>query len=236
MQIDTLAAIDAKMLGRTNAKSNLILSIATASVGLLILSGSTGCVSFAANMLNAIYGNESKPEFEGMKDQRIAIICSNESGIGKDETTNRLAANIRTAIGNKLTKATIIRQEEIDGWLRDNPNGLDASAQIGKAVKADYVISVDMRNLKVRDGQTLYRGRADYSVEVYSPSKEKIVFRKSIPEYTYPQEAAISTTEMDEAKFRRIYLTMAGEKISRLFISSPMGADIATDARMLQFQ
>ena len=107
---------------------------------------------------------------------------------------------------------------------------------VGKGVNADIVISVDIKNMKLRDGKTMYRGVSDVDVDVYDVEQEKYVFTKQYPAFTYPQTAAIGTTEMDEAKFKRMYLIMVTEKLTRLFIPSPMGADVAIDSRILEFQ
>ena len=203
---------------------------------LLAVAGTSGCVSLASNLIHAIYGNDVKPEYQGLKDQTIIVMCSNEAGIGKDDVTQQVGDNLRAAIGNKLPKTTLVRQTQIDQWLDEHSDVTDPTAEIGKALKADVVISVDMRNLTLKDGQTLFRGRVDFTAEVFSVAENKIVFRRSVPEYTYPLAAAISTTEMEPTKFKRLYLLMASERISRLFIPSPIGSDIANDAKILQYQ
>ena len=210
-------------------------TLLTAAIVLSPLLAATGCVSLAANVMHMIYGHDIKPEFQGLKDQRIAVLCSDANGVCKSDECIRLAGGIRTLVASKLKKATLVPQEEIDGWLRDNSFEREDVPQIGRAVAADYVITVDMQDLKLQDGQTLYRGRADFSVEVYDMSQEKVVFRKTLPDYTYPQTAAISLTEMSTDKFNRLYIAMAAERISRLFIPSPMGADIAADAHLLRY-
>ncbi len=108
--------------------------------------------------------------------------------------------------------------------------------QVGKEVNADVVIRVDVSKMSLYDGKTMYRGVSDVEVELIDVKTKEVLFAKSFPSFTYPETAAISTTEMELQKFRKMYVMMIGERVSRLFVSHQMGADIAGDARILEFQ
>jgi hypothetical protein len=207
--------------------------------GLLVmamaLTASTGCAGLASNLMHAIYGHEEPPEFEGLKKQRIAILCENENGILKDESTTSIELTVRKAIANKMKKVSFVEPIEMSRWLEDASSAENIAKHVGKGVNADLVIFISMKNLKLRDGKTMYRGNSDIDVDVFDIAQDKYVFTKAFPDFTYPQTAAIATTEMDEPRFKRLYLLMAGERISRIFTPSQMGADLAIDARILQF-
>lgn len=209
--------------------------IATVVLAIGLLSNA-GCAGLAANIMHAIYGHDQPPEFEGLKKQRIAILCENEKGILKDETTTSIELAMRKVIGSKLKKVTLVEPSEMNRWLED-PNASENMAKhVGKGVNADIVIYASVKNVKLYEGKTMYRGSSDVNVDVYDIAQDKYVFTKSLPAYTFPQTAAISTTEMDEARFKRMYIMMVSERMSRIFVPSEMGADLATDAKILEFQ
>jgi hypothetical protein len=92
---------------------------------------------------------------------------------------------------------------------------------------------VEMQNLKLREGQTLYRGKSDLSVKVYEmESGGKEVYAKQLGTYTFPK-SGMPATEIDENRFRRNYLLMASKTVGRLFYGHDLGEDVGEDAVML---
>lgn len=195
----------------------------------------SGCVQFAANLMHVMNGPRVPAEFKGLDGKKVAVLSNDESGICNDESTIRLAGSIKGILAGKLPKATFVRQEELDSWLQGKPSRELDFASIGKAVKADYVIVIEMLNLKLKDGQTLFRGRSDITVTVWDANSSRSVFRKMLPDYTYPVMAALSTTETDESKFRRVYLMNVADKIGRFFYAHDFGEDVAIDATILNY-
>ncbi len=84
-------------------RQNAVVTFGVCALLLMCLS-SSGCAGLASNLLHAIYGHEQKPEYEGLKKQRIAIICANESGMLSDDVTNNMAMTLRSAMVTKLRK------------------------------------------------------------------------------------------------------------------------------------
>jgi len=195
----------------------------------------TGCLQFAANLMHVMSGPQVPAEFKGLDGKRVAILSNNESGICRDESTIRLAGNLKGILAGKLPKATFVRQDEIDSWLDGKSSRDQDFVAIGEAVKADYLISVEMLDLKLKDGQTLFRGRSNLTVRVWDVKSSKIAFQKSLPEYTYPIMAGQATTETDEPKFRRVYLMNVADKIGRYFYAHEFGEDVAMDATILHY-
>ncbi len=194
-----------------------------------------GCIQFAANLMHVMSGPQVSAEFKGLDGKRVAIISNDESGICRDESTIRLAGNLKGILAGKLPKATFVRQDEIDSWLDGKSSREQDFVSIGEAVKADYLVSVEMLDLKLKDGQTLFRGRSNLTIRAWDIKASKIVFQKTLPEYTYPIMAGQATTETDETKFRRVYLMNVADKIGRYFYAHDFGEDVAIDATILQY-
>jgi hypothetical protein len=103
-------------------------------------------------------------------------------------------------------------------------------AVVGSRSGADYVVNVDVSDLKLKEGKTLYKGRSSSTVTVYKSGEGKgPVFRKSLPEFVYPQTGA-PVTDYDEATFQRIYLTTLANRIARIFYPYDPSTDVAIDA------
>lgn len=207
-------------------------SLLVLGVGLL---GFSGCIQMAANLMSVVRGPAIPAEFKGLEEKRVAVICANESGICRDEATIRMAGNLKGILAVKLPKTKFVNQEEVDQWIEGSSASERDVSAIGKGVGADYVISVDMLNLQLKDGPTLFRGRSNLTVSVWDVKTEKPVFRKSVPEHSYPVMAGQSTTETDEDKFRRVYLLNAADKLARYFYAHELGEDVAIDATILKY-
>lgn len=195
----------------------------------------TGCIQLAANLMHVVSGPQVPAEFKGLDGKKIAVVANDESGICQTETTIRLAGNLKGILAGKLRKSSFISQEEVDRWLHDESSREQDFAAIGKGVKADYLIAVEMLDLKLKDGQTLYRGRSNIMVTVWDVGATKIAFRKILPEHSYPVMAGQAATETDDEKFRRAYLLNVASKIGRYFYAHEFGEDVATDATILSF-
>lgn len=208
--------------------------IATA-FAILICSTMAGCVQFAANIMNAVKGPPIAAEFKGLDKKKVAVVCGTESGFCGDEVAIRMAGNVRGILSKKIPKATFVNQEDIDQWIKGTPTTDEGLIAIGRGVRSDYVLGIQISGLKLKDGATLYRGRSDVAVTVIDTQSGKAVYRKSLPEYTYPQLAGQSTTEMDEDRFQRAYLLTLADKICRSFYAHEIGEDVAIDATILQY-
>jgi hypothetical protein len=201
---------------------------------LLVTAG--GCVSLAANLLHAIHGNNRPAEFDGLKGRKVAIVCGTDSGMGTDATSALLTGYIHAALNNNVKDIDIVRQSEVERWL-DSHGRSDADyVEVGKGVGADSVLAVEVLNLSLKNGATLYKGQSDISVTVYDVSAGgKVVFRKLIPEFVFPKMGGPTVTDISEAKFRSRYLTIVASTISGLFYDVDATADFALDATANSF-
>ena len=70
--------------------------------GLLLTS--SGCVRLAANLVNAIQGNERPAEYNGFEEQRVAIVCVREGALSADGASALLTGYCRLARNTSITK------------------------------------------------------------------------------------------------------------------------------------
>lgn len=203
---------------------------------LLLTAGTTGCARLVSNLVHAIKGNDTPAEFEGLKGKKVAVVCATDEGIGSDANGILLARYVRELLEVKIDKINMISQEDIDKWIFGANQGRTDYVDIGKGVKADYVIALEMLNLSLQDGSTLFQGKSDLTLAVYDMNKSgKVVFRKNVPQFTFPSLQGASALETDETKFRKIYLTRVANRMARHFYPYEIGADVAADVGMLAY-
>ncbi|MFK7738526.1 MAG: hypothetical protein AB8B50_21045 [Pirellulaceae bacterium] len=203
---------------------------------LLVVPSSVGCVSLVANLMHAIHGNNVPAEFEGLNGKRVALVCSTDEGFRSTATSTILVNNLHAALNTHLDEIQLVRNSEIDKWMDLHGQSETNYYEIGKGVKSDLVLAVEVSNLRLKNGQTLFRGEADIVVTVYDIASDgKIIFRKQMPEFAFPQTDGKPVSETSENKFRSFYLAVLTRKISGLFYPVDSTADYALDATMSSF-
>lgn len=114
-------------------------------------------------------------------------------------------------------------QDEHHDWTTWDP------ADIGKALKADYVISIHVSKLSLyEDGpsQILYRGQADVQVSVIRTENEETVFGPETVTVYFPKDRPIPVSpELPPSKFRREFIRRMAERISWLFLPHERGEE-----------
>lgn len=193
---------------------------------------SIGCIGFAANMLHAIHGNNRPAAYDGLAGKRIAVVVSSDKGIGTDATSSLLTSYIEMLLNQNMDEETdVVRQSEVERWLDSHGWNDSDYVEIGTGVDADCVLAVEVMNMKMKDGATLYRGQADITASVYDiASGGKILFKQDIPEFSFPQIGGTPITDTSEAKFRSMFLTIVSQKIAGLFYEVEATQDFAQDA------
>ena len=79
---------------------------------------------------------------------------------------------------------------------------MDDYLEIGKKLKAEKVVGIDIESFGVRDGQTLFRGRATVSIQVYDVAEKNVEWHKSPPQFEYPRFGSTPAQDLSEMEFR----------------------------------
>lgn len=198
---------------------------------LLALLPAVGCSAMAAAMY-VVNGIDMPAEFNGLKEKRVVVVCQptamlqySTTSVSKDlarAVSKRLAANVR--------KIDVVDQGEVDAWIDEN--SWEEFSEVGKALDADIVVGIELNHFGLYQGQTLYQGKAVYSLRVYDLTEgTKLVYEKDPPEAVYPPNTAIPTSDKREPEFRRQFVGNLAEQIGRHFYAHDSQADFAREGR-----
>ncbi len=206
--------------------------------GLLVLGfvSVSGCINFAANMIHAITGNNVPADYDGLAEKRVAVVCATDGGLATDATSAMLTSYIHAALNSNVKKIDVVRQSEVERWIDSHSNSDADYVEVGKGVKADCVLAIEVLNMSLKNGATLYQGKSDITVTVYDVgSAGKILYRKQIPEFAFPKMGGPTITDISESKFRARYLAIVARTVSNLFYPVDATADFALDATANSF-
>jgi hypothetical protein len=198
------------------------------------LTTQSGCIGFAANIMNVVRGHTVKAEFPGLEGKRVAVVTITDSSQYSDDASARiLSRRVSDILASEVKDIKLVREDEVQQW-RDR-NGWDAIEfiDIGRGVKADKVLGIEMTGLRLRDGATLYRGRAAVTATVYDIQSGSVEFRRHLEEFTYPVTAGMYTSETTEPKFRNLFLGVLAAKIARYFHGYDFSDTVALDAAIV---
>ncbi|MGN6545825.1 MAG: hypothetical protein ACTHK7_12300 [Aureliella sp.] len=200
------------------------------------LTGASGCVNLASNLMYAFGKNKAPGEYDGFKGKKVAIVCGNDRGLSSDATSTLLTRYLEALLSKNVKDITIIKQDKVDKWLDTNGWSESDYQEIGKGVGADQVLAINMSNVTLRDGLTLYKGKADISVSVYDVADDgRVVFRKNYPEFEYPKIGGPTITDTSEARFNVLFLTVVSKRIATLFYDADPNELFAMDAVSASF-
>ena len=195
----------------------------------LLLVMNAGC-GLMANAIYIVKGVDAPAEFDELKEKKVAVIVGTSAGLNADASGILMSRHINELLARNVKKIEMINPEEVDRIINDQPIANRSIPTIGSRLRADYVVLVEVSNLKLRDGQTLFKGRSNVVLSAYKVSSgDQAVFRKSFPEFVYPQNGA-PVTDFDEVQFQRIYLSELALRVARTFYPYDPSIDVAKDA------
>ncbi len=200
---------------------------------MFVLTSSTGCIGAMSQLLYVIRGHKVPAKYEGLEDNRIAVLClSDASAYGPDTLTYTVSKHVSVKLAQGVKKAEIVSPAKIESWIDENGWEESNVVPLGKGVGADMVVVIEIGSYSIHDGATIYKGNADLSVTVYDIEKNgQISFTHGPDEFSFPENGrpAIQTKER---QFEAFYLARLTEHISRLFVPHDKMETFADDAMM----
>ena len=206
----------------------IVASLALTAVAVL------GCKSGMESFALLYEGYDIPAEWDGLKGKTVAIVCKPLTS--EEFSTSGAARALTEGICDRL-KANIKDIHLIDSQkvaaLVDE-KGMDDYLEIGKELKADKVVAIDIESFSVLDGQTLFRGRSTVSIRVYDVADKHVEWRKSPPRFEYPRIGSTPAADIGEMEFRNEFVAILAEHVARYFYPHDRHDDYGSDATSIR--
>ena len=192
-----------------------------------------GC-SVLSNVAYWVKGNKVAAKFKGLEGKRVAVVCLDPHSLGgPGGEADALARVVNVALAHNVPKVAMVRQGEIADWIDNQNQDVTDYRDVGRGVKADMVVGIDLISFNIHEGQTLLRGKAQVRVRVYDMTQGgTIVHEEPAKEVAWPENGARHVTE-NEANFKIHFLSTLAHKIARDFYAYDAIEDYGMDAAHL---
>lgn len=176
-------------------------------------------------------GNFAPAECEALNEKKVVVFCRQPAAqeFRHAGASRQIAGEVSKLLEINLTGAEIVPQRKVDEWIDENDS--DDFEELGKAVKADLVVYIDMAHFDLFAGATVYQGSTEVSVAVHDMNdKGRLIWEEQMGEILYPVHAPIARQGKSVSTFQREYVNVLGDKIARNFYPHDPNADFALDA------
>lgn len=207
------------------------LGYAALAIGCLGLAGCTQVLLTGAFFLKGV---ETQPEFVALKGKKTAVVCRPlvELQYSGSDAAGMLAREVGRRMVERGKKIEVVSAQKVEEWTDEHD--WDEFTEVGKALKSDYVVGIELEEFSLYQGQTLYQGRATVHVTVHDVKDDgKTVYEKRLDRIIYPPNSGVSTSDKTEEQFRRDFTAVVAERIGRNFYAFDHRDDAALDSRTL---
>ena len=142
-----------------------------------------------------------------------------------------ISKEVGRILSQRIDKIELVRADEVADWIdRNQWNEIDY-IQVGEGVHADLVIALDVESFRLREGATLFKGKASVHTTVFDIANGgAVVFESSAFDFSYPANGARHSTETNESSFRRLFIRSLARQLAKDFFAYDRQEDFAYDA------
>lgn len=220
-------------MDRTPALSRPLFARLSLMLALCALIPSTGCLHML--LATGIYlwqgGNVVPAECTALEEKRVVVVCrppasSDFSNAGASRQLNR---SISMLLKQNVKKIDMVDPREVDTWLDESHTG--DYIDLGRAVKADIVLVVDMEQFDLYKGKTLYQGNAIVSLLVHDmQAGGELIWDRQMGQVAFPHNAPIPAADKPQAQFQREFIGVLANRIAVHFYKHDPSMNFASDA------
>jgi hypothetical protein len=194
------------------------------------LATSSGCAGLVATLMYR--GNLAPVACTALEGKRVAVVCTAGSGdFGPNPNAGMVARRVGQLLAQNVKEITLIPHQEIESWMDEHDVEFIDYVEIGHGVKADVVVGIDIESLRLQDGQTLYKGQANYKLAVIDvKTGNEIYAPEFIPPLTYPKISGMHTASIGKEEFRQQFIAVLSADVAKHFYAYDMNLDVAPDA------
>lgn len=201
----------------------------------LLLVALSGCHGLPLTIMYLMNGLNVDPEFQGLKGKRVAVVCRPSAALQYNATTasNDLTKAVSKLLATNVKKIEVIPASKVSAWCDEN--AWDEFDEVGRALKAQMVVGIDLDSFGLYEGQTLYRGTAECNVRVFDMDKGgSVVYEKRLRRFSFPPNSGIAVADKTEYEFRHQFVGHLSTQIGILFYPHDPHAQMALDSDALK--
>ena len=193
----------------------------------------SGCLSqlLATGVYLMDGGNLAPAECEALEDQRVVVFCRPPASyeFRHAGAPRAIAARVSELLEMNVPGIDMVPQKQVDNWIDEND--ADDFKELGKAVKADLVVYIDLGHFELFKGKTVYQGNADVTVSVHDMNDDaRRVWDKPMGEVLYPIHSGIAVQDKPVEQFQREFIEVVSSEIGIHFYRHDPHANFAIDA------
>ncbi len=188
-----------------------------------------GCKSMLQSVTLLANGYDIPAEWDGLKGKKVAVVCKplTSQEFSNAGASRALAEGICERLKANIKDIHLVDPQKVATLLDEK--GMDDYVEIGKALKAEKVVGIDIESFGVLDGPTLFRGRSSVSIRVYDVADKTVEWHKAPPQFVYPKIGSTPMQEIGEMEFRNQFVDNLAGQIARYFYPHDRHADYASD-------
>jgi hypothetical protein len=195
----------------------------------------TGCLPMLDRIAYVIRGTDIPAPYDKLAGKRTAIVCLSEaSAFGPDSVSNAVTRMVGATLLAKVKKIQIVPTLEIEKWVDENDwEGRDYLA-LGKGVKADRLIAIEISNYSIHEGKTLHKGRINVAMTVFEFDGKKgpvVGHTYRLSQYEFPKNGRPSIQSTDR-EFESFFLARVCRLLTNQFVKHDRFDSVADEAML----
>ncbi len=190
----------------------------------------SGCQPLASALYVMSGEGDIKAQYAGLKEKRVVVVCRSVSALQYQNSgaAKEIAKQVGIRLKSHIKKVDLVPRNDIDHWMDENNN--DDFVAIGKGLKADLVVGIDLESFSLYQGANVYRGNAVTNVTVYDiKDRGEIAWDRKLPKILFPPNSDVPASEKPEAEFRQKFVEKIAETIAHQFYDHPLAEDFAVE-------
>jgi hypothetical protein len=193
----------------------------------------TGCMSAFLTTAYLFGGDLTPAEFKDLKGKKVVVVCRPQVPlpVGGRDAAQKLAKQVGMILKRHVSKIKVVNHDKVADWM-DN-NSFEEYVDLGRAMEADVVLSIDLAEYDIHEGQTLLRGKAQYTVTVTDCRTTEELFTKTPDRAVWPPNTGVPTMSQNENAFQRKFINVLADEISRSFYRHDGRSNFADDVTAL---
>jgi len=200
---------------------------------LALLLNNAGCAGPLATLMYVIKGNNIPALYKDLKEKTVAVVCESPSSQSWQNqfVAEKVAGKVTTLLRENVKKIKMIDARKVNDWIDEN--GPADPVEVGRALKADVVVAIDIESFQLLEGQTLFRGRANVLVHVFDVKTGDTLWDHTPSEIVYPPTVGVPVQDNQEHQFRATFVSELAQEIAQYFYDHDKYANFASDSKVL---